>query len=79
MQDWSNSIANALELLQSCTKPSNYFMLTTDTYISLGYHTLQLMCEGKIWYRTCQKFKNPDLNLQPAYNTSCLVTTTRDI
>ena len=22
VQDWSNSIANALELLQSCTKPS---------------------------------------------------------
>ena len=24
VQDCSNSIANALELLQSCTKPSNY-------------------------------------------------------
>ena len=26
VQDCSNSIANALELLQSCTKPSTYIM-----------------------------------------------------
>ena len=25
VQDWSNSIANALELLQSCTRPSNWY------------------------------------------------------
>ena len=27
-QDYSNSIANALELLQSCTKPSIYHQIT---------------------------------------------------
>ena len=26
VQDWSNSIANALELLQSCTKPSTWYL-----------------------------------------------------
>ena len=30
-QDCSNSIANALELLQSCTKPSNVLCLQTLT------------------------------------------------
>ena len=36
VQDCSNSIANALELLQSCTKPSNYiFMLPQKNTASL--------------------------------------------
>ena len=37
VQDCSNSIANALELLQSCTKPSLWFINTLrlgDAYVS---------------------------------------------
>ena len=32
MQDCSNSIANALELLQSCTKPSTQYLLIHAPY-----------------------------------------------
>ena len=42
VQDCSNSIANALELLQSCTKPSIQYIENNDTdnYMNPGYFTL---------------------------------------
>ena len=36
---YSNSIANALELLQSCTEPSKYFLKVTTV-------PLKTACEG---------------------------------
>ena len=47
VQDCSNSSALAMELLQSCTKPSIYNAeLTTDTpYLSLTCNLLGVCCE----------------------------------
>ena len=46
VQDCSNSIANALELLQSCTKPSIWpDMIITGTDLTLNW------CKWSIWIR----------------------------
>ena len=42
VQDCSNSIANALELLQSCTKPSTYSVHTLLCFV--------LLCFAVVWY-----------------------------
>ena len=49
-QDYSDSIANALALLQSCTKPSNY------DYLSANEATLNDM-----WISRVQPSKNYDI------------------
>ena len=36
MQDFSNSIANAMELPQSCTKPSILFLVLNNEYTSVN-------------------------------------------
>ena len=41
VQDSSNSIANALELLQSCTKPSHYDIYTEHSYV-LFFHIIRV-------------------------------------
>ena len=46
VQDCSNSIANALELLQSCTEPSMYFFQFS---VALGYHIASCHCHH--WFR----------------------------
>ena len=38
MQDWSNSIANALELLQSCTKLSKLYLIVDGPLGETGVH-----------------------------------------
>ena len=51
MQDCSNSIANALELLQSSTKPSKYPLIWSATYIFKFSHELGKIFQA-VWGRT---------------------------
>ena len=65
VQDCSNSIANALELLRSCTKPSKWYTENHDyiNYISYGklkknlFH--KIICSGHIDMASCNAIISP--------------------
>ena len=65
VHDCSNAIANALELLQSCTKPSIYSVTMRDTGYGFSheftYDTPELTRDGeyrKVSNIRCTKFQN---------------------
>ena len=61
VKDCSNSIANAMELRQSCTKPSIYYFKRNvggfgpDTY--LLQQTVPISAQVIIWHRACKTIK----------------------
>ena len=67
VQDCSNSIANALELLQSCTKPSMWFLMC----VCWSVRDLTWLCICSVWWMlwsvNCRQRQSPAWLWHPNY------------
>ena len=61
VQDCSNSSALAMELLQSCTKPSTWWTILKKTQLCYWYQCFMKVCQLRNIFFDCMQYKHLEL------------------